>query len=182
MSFKIFASLLPAAALLAACTDVTDPGAHNEEELITSIRLVYAHAGSGSLDTVWFKDPDGSGGAAPSRHDTLKLVAGRVYDVSLALLDESHGDDVHDITVEVEEEGDEHQVFYTVAGANLSAAYADQDANGLPLGLRTTQTAGAASNGSLTVTLKHQPELKSATSTIQTGETDVQVAFPVVIR
>jgi hypothetical protein len=179
MSFKIFASL-SSAALLAAC-NVTDPEVHNEEELITSIRLVYTQPG-GASDTAWFKDPDGPGGAAPTRHDTLELQADRTFEASLTLLDESDAADVHDITEEVEEEAADHQVFYAVAGANLATAYADHDANGLPIGLKTTQTTGGASTGSLTVTLKHQPGLKSAASTVNTGETDVQVVFPVVIR
>jgi hypothetical protein len=145
------------------------------------VRLVYTHAASGSSDTVWFRDADGPGGAAPTEHDTIRLLSGRSYSVALSLLNESNPTDVEDITAEVRDEAADHQVFYTVGGPGLSVAYADQDDNGLPLGLSTTQTT-TESPGTLTVTLKHQPGLKSSTSTIATGETDVEVTFVVVMH
>lgn len=177
----------PAAAALAASTlafglaacNVSDPDEHNEEELITTVLLAYTDTVSNLSDTVTFRDADGPGGLAPSAYDTIVLAPNRVYRVNLSLLDESHDDHAHDITAEVRDEGVDHQVFYAVAGANLVVAYRDQDANGLPLGLQTLQTTGAASTGTLTVTLKHQPGLKSASSTVATGETDVQIAFQV---
>jgi hypothetical protein len=181
MSFKNF--LLPVVALGFFACNVSDPHEHNEEELITTVRLVYTDtANASNADTVVFRDADGPGGAAPTAHDTLRLAAGKTYRVSLSLLNESDPLDVEDITTEVEEEGVDHQVFYAASGVNLTMVYADQDANGLPLGLRTLQTAGAASSGTLTVTLKHQPGLKTAGGTVSTGETDVEIAFQAVIQ
>lgn len=184
MSFKktpAFISMAALAAFLAAC-NVSDPEEHHEEELITSVRLVYTHAAGGSSDTVWFRDADGPGGGAPTEHDTIRLLSGRDYSVALSLLNESNPADVEDITAEVRDEAADHQVFYTVAGTGLTVAYADQDDNGLPLGLATTQTTATGSPGTLTVTLKHQPGLKGASSTITTGETDVEVTFVVMMH
>lgn len=181
-----------AAFLLAAC-NVSDPHEHDEGELITSIRLVLTHAGSGTdavaafADTVWFRDPDGPGGAAPTDHDTLRLVAGRDYRVSLSFLNESNPRDVIDMTDEIRAKATDHQVFYTVAGSGLVVAYVDEDDAGLPVGLETMFTTAASATDtrdaldSLTVTLKHQPGLKSGNSTITTGETDVAVTFAVVL-
>lgn len=174
------ASFIASSLLLAAC-NVSDPHEHDEEELITSVRLVLTPAGGGSADTVWFRDADGPGGLAPTHHDTVRLVAGRTYAVTLSFLNESHASHAVDMTPEIREEGNDHQVFYTIEGTGLTVAYADQDDNGLPLGLSATFTTTTGTPGSVTVTLKHQPGLKSAGSTISTGETDVAIRFPVVM-
>lgn len=166
--------------LFTACT-VSDPHEHDEGELITSLRLVLTPTTGGSSDTVWFRDPDGPGGSAPTDHDTLRLVAGRTYAVSLSFLDESSAQHVVDMTEEIRDEAADHQVFYTVAGTGLAIAYADADENGLPVGLEAVFTTTAGSPGAVTVTLKHQPGLKSENSTISTGETDVSVTFVVVM-
>ena len=58
-----------------------------------------------------------------------------------------------EITDEVLEEADEHQVFYTISdGLNITTTYVDFDDNDNPLGVQITSTTGAASEGSLTVT------------------------------
>jgi hypothetical protein len=66
------------------------------------------------------------------------------------------------------DEGVEHMIFFTGTavngpasdhpGAPLTQAYADMDANGLPVGLSNTITA-AAGTGQVTVTLRHMPPI-----------------------
>ncbi|MFB0942128.1 MAG: type 1 periplasmic binding fold superfamily protein, partial [Patiriisocius sp.] len=97
-------------------------------------------------------------------------------------------DPAEDITQEVIEEADEHQVFYTISeGLNIQTTYEDQDSQGNPLGLQITLTTGAASEGSLTVTLRHEPN-KSAEGvsdgdiTNAGGETDITTTFNVSIQ
>jgi hypothetical protein len=174
------ASLIALSLFFVAC-NVSDPHEHDEGELITSARLVLTHAASGSVDTIWFRDADGPGGLAPTEHDTIRLFPGRTYTASLSFLNESNPANIINMTDEILEEAHDHQVFYTVAGSGLSVAYADQDENDLPIGLLTTFTTTAGAPASLTITLKHQPGLKGANSTINTGETDVAIAFPVVM-
>jgi hypothetical protein len=60
--------------------------------------------------------------------------------------------------------------------------YEDEDANGLPLGLETSWTTGAASSGKFRVMLKHQPALKTTSSTSSTGETDLDTEFTINIQ
>jgi hypothetical protein len=177
----ILAALLVAASFFLAACNVSEPHLHDEEELITSVRLVLAPAGGGASDTVWFRDADGPGGSAPTAHDTVRLVSGRTYAASLSFLNESNPAQVVDMTEEIRDEGQDHQVYYAAAGTGLTVAYADEDANGLPVGLSTTFTTTAGDPGSVTVTLKHQPGAKSATSTINTGETDVAVTFAILM-
>ncbi len=176
-AFALASFALVSVALLVAGCNVSDPHEHDEGELITSIRLVLTPDAGGASDTVWFRDPDGPGGSAPTRHDTIRLISGRDYRVSLSLLNESNPLNTVDMTEEIRDEADDHQVFYTVAGSGLAITYADQDAKGLPIGLDAVFTTSPGAPGSLTVTLKHQPGLKSAHSTINTGETDVAVTF-----
>ncbi|MBC7439017.1 MAG: hypothetical protein H7250_03405 [Flavobacterium sp.] len=66
-------------------------------------------------------------------------------------------------------------------------AYADQDANGKPIGLAFTLTTGAATTGNLTVTLKHEPNKSAAgvsTGNITNagGATDASVTYPIVVE
>jgi hypothetical protein len=123
------------------------------------------------------------------------LKTGTVYTLDLklynGLLPET--DEEYDVTKEVEEESDEHMFFFSwtadlfanptgdgnIDNRDNPVVYADLDENGLPVGLTTTWATkeGSSSNGAFRVVLKHQPDLKSATSGYNTGETDVDVSF-----
>ncbi|MBA9079806.1 MULTISPECIES: hypothetical protein [Rufibacter] len=163
-----------------SCSDDEDPAPVNEEELITTLKLTMVPQGGGATVTASYRDLDGDGGANPVITGA-QLAANKVYDVTVQVLDESKSP-AEDITEEVEEEGDEHQFFYVPSGVNLTVAYNDTDRNNRPIGIKTRMTTTTASTGNLKVVLKHQPALKSATSTINTGETDVEVTFPVTIQ
>ena len=189
-NLKFTALAFVAAAAFAGCkkdeddpvTPVTPP---NEEELITTLTLHFHSAHDVEHKHFEFTDLDGDGGNAPEIHaDTLS--ADSVYSVEIEVLDES-GTPAEDITAEILAEGDVHQFFFQFSGANASAAYADTDANGLPVGLNSTWTIGAASNGTVVVTLRHEPNktgagVSSGDITNAGGESDIEVTFPVVIE
>jgi len=60
--------------------------------------------------------------------------------------------------------------------------YNDFDGNNLPVGLSTTwETENAGGAGTFQVILKHQPDIKSATSTVNDGGTDVDLTWIVSI-
>ena len=65
-------------------------------------------------------------------------------------------------------------------GANLTVDITDQDDNGLDVGLSTTWTTGDASTGSLSIELRHQPDVKDGTCT--PGDTDVLATFDIVVQ
>lgn len=156
-----------------------DPEPVNESELITSVVLNFTDSATQQVLTFQFRDPDGAGGNNPTVFDTLQLKANSTYFVSTLLLDESKSP-VDTISNEVEEEGDEHQFFYTPQnGIAVTINYEDQDANGDPIGLATKWKTGALGTGSVLVVLKHQPGEKNGSAS--TGETDVEVAFPTSI-
>ena len=158
------------------CNDVEEPPIENEEELITSVELIFTIKGGGS-ETFKFADPDGEGGNAPTQFDTIKLLADTVYDLEVRFLDESKSP-AENITEEVEEESDEHLVCYTSDISTITIN--DTDGNGLPLGLSASVSTMAASDGVFDISLKHQPDVKDGTCSL--GETDVEVAFPLLVK
>lgn len=166
--------LFSIAIIYAGCKDPEVPDVVNEEELITTVLLTFENEMSGEVDTFAFRDLDGAGGNAPTEFDTLRLIAGTEYHVHVYLLNESVSP-AEDITVEVEEEAVDHQMFYEVDGADITFTYEDTDANGLPIGLHMMAVSGVAGDGTVTVTLKHQPGIKDGN--ITTGEADVEITF-----
>ncbi len=179
----LFAVPLIAAVSLTSC-DKDDPEIPNEEELITTLAYTLTPQGGGTALEFRFTDLDGDGGAAPIiTSDTL--VANTVYNGAITLSNESETP-AEDITEEVEEEDEEHQLFFSVTGANATVAYTDTDGVN-PVGLATTVTTTGASTGTMMVTLRHEPDkgatgVSSGDITNAGGETDIEVIFDVVIQ
>ena len=114
-------------------------------------------------------------GLAPTQFDTIQLDAATTYHLTTTLLNESVSPS-EDITVEVQDEGVDHQFFYTVEGGlDMIIEYDDTDANGNPVGIHNIVTTGVGGEGVFTVILKHQPGIKDGN--ITTGDTDVEVDF-----
>jgi hypothetical protein len=179
--FLVTASCVTFLALNACKSDTVTPPSNNSE-LLTTVRLTYKNTANVSdIVVATFKDLDGAGGAAPTI-DNLNLKANTNYTVTLEVLDESKNP-AENKTAEILAEGVEHQFFYVANPSNLlTVTYADKDAKNLPVGVATLQATKTAGTGTLKVTLKHQPNLKSATSTISTGETDIEVTFNVKVQ
>lgn len=152
----------------------------NEEELITTVVLTFTDTtGLVAPFTVTFADPDGDGGNAPTTHEEIHLDSNKYYNVSIQFLDESKTL-AEDITEEIEAEAAEHIICYTPAGGiNLSVLRTDTDGT-FEIGLASFWSSGAASMGTLTVVLKHQPDGKDGTCL--PGDTDVEVVFNVHIN
>jgi len=190
MSNKIYLFLaILISAGLAGCSDdePDDPIIPNEEELITT--LIYELIEDGGTDTVRFefRDLDGEGGDAPIvSADTLK--ANTTYTGSVMFLNEQE-DPAEDITEEVEEEADEHQVFYSSSANGVSIVYSagDVDGNGNPIGLMTDFITTDSTDGMLKITLRHEPDkmangVSDGDITNAGGQTDIEVDFNVHIR
>lgn len=172
---------------IVACKKKDDPKPSNpqsddDQELITAMKLVLTEDGTGTVSSFQFSDPDGPGGNAPTQ-DNIVLSANKTYHGRIILLDQTKSP-VDTISNEIEEKKDEHQFFFTVTGANLTSSYTDYDTHGVPVGLFPDFVTGAASTGTLKVTLKHQPEVKPKTGSgdITKGETDIEVTFNLTIN
>ncbi|MGZ5244345.1 MAG: hypothetical protein ACXWW0_10620, partial [Bacteroidia bacterium] len=119
------------------------------------------------------RDADGIGGQEPTK-DSFLLDANKTYFATLTLLDETKSPAVN-ISEEVKEEANDHQLFYKSNHINFS--YADEDTNNppLPLGLKTIWRTGISGSGYVEIILKHQPGTKN--NSMDTGETDIHIAF-----
>ena len=124
------------AGLLTSCSDDDDGGSPepiNEEEVITTMTVTLTDP-DGTTKQFQITDSDGEGSNPPvlSADD---LDANTVYAGSVEFLNELE-DPAEDITEEVAEEDEEHQVFYVPSGGlNVDVEYLDLDPNGNPVGL-----------------------------------------------
>ena len=174
----------------------------NENEVITTVTLSFTPAGGGLAVIASVDDPDGDGGNPPVV-GPINLTPG-MFDLTVKFENRLEKPPVN-ITDEVSDERDEHQLFFTgkavngpasnEAGAPLVQAYADMDSKGLPLGLANKITASAGT-GTLTVTLRHLPPVNNMAAKVAGlaeavrdqgfpaigGSTDAQVSFPVTVQ
>jgi len=177
------------------CGDDDIPEAENEEEIITDVTLTFTPAGGGTAIIASAQDPDGEGPEELQITKDIELEANTSYVLTLALENSIEGES---ITEEVEEESDEHMFFFgwtsglfsdPTGDGNIGSSsrndpmnYDDKDVNDLPVGLTTSWTTGDAASGSFQLILKHQPGSKSATSTSEDGESDIDITWNVSIN
>lgn len=168
-------------AMLGCSDDDTTPEIINEDELITTVILTLT-PDSGDQVVLTTIDLDGDGPDEPVTTVVGSFSENTQYQGAVQFLNETE-DPAEDITQEVIEEADEHQVFYTISeGLNIQTTYEDQDTQGNPLGVQITLSTGAASEGSLTVTLRHEPVKPNDGLESAGGETDISTSFDVSIQ
>lgn len=149
----------------------------NEEELITTVTLTFTETGgSGAVSTFVFRDIDGDGGTPPSVFQDIVLAPGKTYNMAMTLTNESISP-AEDITGEISSEGGDHQFYFEPAGANVTVSNLNTDGGGLPLGLTSTWTTGAVSNGTVKITLKHKPGIKASGDPVTKGDTDIELTW-----
>ncbi len=175
---------------------IEEAGSHDDEEEINEITLTFTPTGGGdAIEVKWF-DEDGEGVGAPEIDD-INLDAETEYDMTITLRN-TLGMEPEDITEEIEAEDNEHQFFFAFTADIFSNPegdgnidngddplnYNDEDENGLPVGLSTKWTTGAAtsSDGTFRIVLKHQPDMKTATSDSTVGGTDIDIEFNISIQ
>jgi hypothetical protein len=198
-SSKLVSGALAIVALLfcSGCND-DDPKKEDTPELITKATLTFTPSSGGSPVVVTATDPDGEGVQDILVDGPIVLEAAKSYTLAIQLINElaEPSEAEYNITEEVQEEGDEHMIFFSwtnnvfndpTGNGNIDnrsddVNYEDEDVNGLPLGIETFWTTAAASSGTFHVVLKHQPETKTASSTSTTGETDLDITFTINVQ
>lgn len=170
-----------------------------ETEVITRVELTFTPDGGGDPIVAAFSDPDGDGGES-GMSDPITLAANTSYSLAVTFANELV-DPAEDITPEVEDEPEDHQVFFggDAVGGLLTHTYADMEstyganASGedLPVGLANTIAAGDAGTGSLTVQLQHMPAVNGEPVKVPglaemfpsvPGEPDTSVTFAVTVQ
>jgi hypothetical protein len=148
----------------------------NEEELITTVKLTFTETGTGAVTNYTFKDLDGDGGSAPTLYEDIVLAPSKTYNMALTVSNESVSP-AEDITSEISAEGTDHQFYFQPSGANVTVSNLNTDGSGLPLGLTSTWTTGAVSNGTVKITLKHKPGIKASGDAVTKGDTDIELTW-----
>ena len=185
-------ALVASISFFSACDD-DDVPEFNEEEIITDVILNFTPQDGGDPIIVTAQDPDGEGPEDIAPTGTINLNANTTYDLKIELLNSVANES---ITEEVEQEADEHLFLFSWSdelftdpdgNGNIDNRtdplnYNDEDINGLDLGLSSTYTTNDPATGQFRVVLKHQPEIKSATSSITDGETDVDITWNVQVN
>ncbi len=204
--------ILFTAATLTGCKDddddvtpvVTPPPLENEEEVITDVKLIFTNTvNANDIVEARAKDPDGEGVQELAILDTIKLDISKNYELTYEILNALDMNDVENIGDEIKEEDDEHQIFYSfsnnafadpLGNGNIDNSgdpvnYNDedsdaQDGSGNPVGLNTSWTTSATqlSSGSFRVVLMHQPDVKTATSGTDAGDSDFDLSFLLSIQ
>jgi hypothetical protein len=184
-TIKLLAIACISAITFASCSD-DDPAPTNEEEVITTMRVTLTPVGGGNDIVLESQDLDGDGPNAPTVTGGT-LSQNTTYNATIVLLNETESP-AENITTEVAAEAEEHQFFYTASGINPTFTYAgNNDADGNPVGINFTLESGAAGTGTITVTLRHEPN-KDATGvsdgniTNAGGETDIEVTFDITVQ
>ena len=109
------------------------------------------------------------------------VTAGATYNGSIVLLNETV-DPAENITEEVEEENLEHQFFYTATdGLDVTTNGENLDSEGNKLGTEFTLVAGAASSGTLTFTLRHEPTKPNTGLSDAGGNSDITASFSISV-
>lgn len=180
---KFLATAIFATLLFVSCSNDDDTSIPvNEEEVITTLTVTLSPNGGGTPIILQTRDLDGDGPNAPVITVSGNLATGATYNGTLVLLNETVNPP-ENITEEVEEENLEHQFFYTIGGGlDVTTAYANFDSEGNPLGTEFTLTAGAASTGTLTFILRHEPTKPNTGLGDAGGETDIAATFNVSVE
>ena len=120
-------------------------------------------------------------------HTEVELNTDSTYHVGIFFYNDSDPDNIEDVTLEVIEEADAHQVFYEmteIPGFSIAAASDDtKDSNGNPLFLKTTWTTTSETSGDVEAYLIHEPTSKTGSARADFGgATDVEIEFEVHIE
>ncbi len=168
--------------------DKDDPVVPNEEELITTVKYTLSPEGDDSPDSkviLQFQDLDGDGGKDPIIASSA-LKANTTYSGTIELFNELETP-AENISLEVLAEDEEHQFFFESKIDGLKVAYNDMDENKNPVGLQTKLTTTTAGQGTLKISLRHQPNkaaegVASGDITLAGGETDIEITFNIDVK
>ncbi len=170
--------------ILTACEN-DDDTIKDCQEVITTIQYTLTPNSGGTPIILKYLDLDGDGGNTPTISEGV-LNTNQTYLGTLELLDESSSN-IENISQEILEETQDHQLFFISSISDLNVAYNDQDINGKPLGIKSILTTGNESFGSLKIILLQEPDKFSdgvSEGIIDNagGETVMEISFPITVQ
>ena len=184
MMKKVF-SFLVFSLLFLQCKKQEDVHPTDDNELITTVQLVFTDANNQST-TFTFQDKDGDPKTAPEKFEKITLNKNADYTLAIKILNESVSP-ADDITKEIEAESDSHLFVYKVNPTTLlNILPTDLDKNGKPIGLKAKgKTQFVAGTGKFRLILKHQPPVNgknTKTGDEEGGSTDVDLEFYLIVK
>ncbi|TAE12377.1 MAG: hypothetical protein EAZ47_01955 [Bacteroidetes bacterium] len=178
---KLSSCILVLAIAAASCKKTGSPNVEADHAAITTLTLSFSQNGA-VVSSATFDDPDGFGGNAPVRFDSVRLAANSNYTMTVTLQNKTSGT-VTDMTDEIRRAGNQHEFYFLpTSGLTFNATKLDRDVNGFPLGFNNSVSTGAASNGSILVKLMHKPLLKGPNDAPTVGHSDIEVNFRTFIQ
>ncbi|QXP58733.1 GTP cyclohydrolase [Olleya sp. HaHaR_3_96] len=194
-------AILFSAITIVGCSNDDDaaPQVENVVEVFTDVTLTFTNTADASdVVSASAQDPDGTGIQELQILDAITLAPDTEYILTYEILNALNPADIENIGNEILEEDNEHQFFFSftedvfanpTGNGNIDTAadpinYNDQDENGNPVGLSSTWTTSSATSSgeSFTVRLQHQPDVKTATSGSNDGDTDFTLTFVLNIQ
>ena len=167
---------LPLLTILIYSCSKDDPDGINEQEFISNV-VISVTSPDGSLQTI---DWD----LSETNMETINLKANSNYSVGLSFENRSDPNDIEDVTLEIIDEADEHQVFFEFADVSVSVTSAANDTKDGSRGvlLKSVWNASSSGTGIVRVYLIHQPTNFNATTREGFGGfNDVAIDIPVTI-
>lgn len=186
--------------LVFACSKDEDPEPANEEEVITLVTLEVTKVGSSETITYNFEveghahddedddDDDDDHDGHEGEHAEIELEPNSSYNVSMLIYNDTDPNNIENVTLEVIEEADEHQIYYAItdelSGFSIASASNDtSDSDGNPLFLKTTWTTIGETSGDVVGYLIHEPTSKTgSTRNDFGGATDFEIEFEVHVE
>lgn len=173
---KIYLFYLPLLTIFIYSCSKDDPDAINEQEFISNV-VISVTSPDGSLQTI---DWD----LSETNMETINLKVNSNYNVGLSFENRSDPTDIEDVTLEIIDEADEHQVFFEFADVSIDVTSASDDTKDGSRGVLIKSVWNASSTGSgvVRVYLIHQPTNFNATTREGLGGfNDVAIDIPVTI-
>lgn len=170
-----FVYLLLLGILINSCSK-DDPDGINEQEYISNV-VVSVTSADGELQTI---DWD----LSEANMEAINLKVNSNYNVELSFENRSDPTDIENITLEIIDEADEHQVFFEFADVSINVTSASNDTKVGSRGVLLQSVWNATSTGSgiVRVYLIHQPTNFNATNREAFGGfNDVAIDIPVTI-
>ena len=186
--------------LVFACSKDEDPEPANEEEAITLVTLEVTKVGSSETITYNLEveghahddedddDNDDDHDGHEGEHVEIELEPNSSYNVSMLIYNDTDPNNIENVTLEVIEEADEHQIYYAItdelSGFSIASASNDtRDSDGNPLFLKTTWTTIGETSGDVVGYLIHEPTSKTgSTRNDFGGATDFEIEFEVHVE
>ena len=173
---KTFIFLFVGLIIFQSCSKDDPEHIHDHEE-ITNVTLLIEANGEATQTIVWDNETQNP--------ETIALKANTEYNVGISFTHEEESGEVDNITLEIIEEADVHQVFYEFSSININVASGSNDtldSSGIPVLLNSVWNANTAGSGTVRVYLIHEPTNKSATDRDGMGGfNDVLIDIPITI-